>query len=1054
MITDETVRRRSTRKRGIVDEADADDEACSPMTSTTTTTTTVTAIAQKEKGERETFGATAVQQQMVNNYIGCETTQSVPASPTGAMATSTTSTTTASNPPPTSASATANIETATTAAKDIPPSTQPPTDSSSPNNINIRTPPVANVQTPLLVPPVEPIAEASLPPTSSSSSSSQSFHHLDKKFSPELNYMLVEFRKLELQLLGAPPPTNSSYSQQRQVKNEAAGSKERREKLHGFILHLEDTMRQIAEGCAMEKQQLQKHQLDGNNDYDKEEQVRAAQRLEEHILTNLLPVKVRLTRQLAAQRGASRNPATAPVRPGGGEGGSVGGVSSVIISGDRVGDAGVVEGSSCITTMPTAAKEGTFAAAAEAKRKAHERMVLLQAERRRLLEKSGEGAGGGPSSFLSSLSFSAGVDIGGVASTATAVTSKQGVVPSYYGMPIGQAGGSFLTSRLHGRVLGGGGAGTAAGAAIVGGAAAGKVVPTSLPRAAAPAMPSNMARTTALADPSSAAKAAAPPGRDTPTLSTPAAKRRMVLYAGMAPGSTQVSSSINAVAGVHPGFIDEQTAKMVTLVDEERIRVERLEKCAARVALGMNGKASNNRDIANDVCEIVGMKVLGSGSNRSPEGVVDGGGDSTQQMIDFEEHSTSIGLRQLPQTKMSVAQHHYQHMAESGDDASSVVRSKPKPTRPHIPLNFNDPSLDQSQRFEVRLQEARWRQRKRRRDRRRKRSGIRTGTPDNGNGYKILPGNFSQQLRQAPAVLPPQHFLGNANGERKHGDSHTANSAGRIPYSLGPSTPGLGGGGGKGGGGGGDNSMKSGSSNSRPIEYICAICNEHYSFNCDMNPWWALSNHECPKCGKTQIPRLDIAAQANAIEYHPALLAHLDEGNTKTERGDSGVVESSSYPPLDTSLSANTPANTSTTTSMAMGLHVIPYQPNAVATGTQGGMSYVTRPINPALAVGIARDTSSYSDSDVSHTDESDGEGGSGIVNGGFNYDESSDDEEATPFATRGDNNMDGDDDSVAREESVEREEFGYEYKGEKMSDDQARRLLVLIEHASTCPGR
>jgi hypothetical protein len=52
---------------------------------------------------------------------------------------------------------------------------------------------------------------------------------------------------------------------------------------------------------------------------------------------------------------------------------------------------------------------------------------------------------------------------------------------------------------------------------------------------------------------------------------------------------------------------------------------------------------------------------------------------------------------------------------------------------------------------------------------------------------------------------------------------------------------------------------------------------------------------------------------------------------------------------------------------------------------------------------------------------------------------------------------MDGDaddDDSVAREESVEREEFGYEYKGEKMSDDQARRLLVLIEHASTCPGR
>ena len=44
--------------------------------------------------------------------------------------------------------------------------------------------------------------------------------------------------------------------------------------------------------------------------------------------------------------------------------------------------------------------------------------------------------------------------------------------------------------------------------------------------------------------------------------------------------------------------------------------------------------------------------------------------------------------------------------------------------------------------------------------------------------------------------------------------------------------------------------------------------------------------------------------------------------------------------------------------------------------------------------------------------------------------------------------------DSVTREEKVEKEEFGFEYKGEKLSDDQAKRLLVLIEHASTCPGR
>ena len=78
--------------------------------------------------------------------------------------------------------------------------------------------------------------------------------------------MLVEFRKLlERQLLGAPaaealtatltststnPPSRGG---QAPLKNETAGSKERREKLYGFILHLEETMGQIAEGFASEE---------------------------------------------------------------------------------------------------------------------------------------------------------------------------------------------------------------------------------------------------------------------------------------------------------------------------------------------------------------------------------------------------------------------------------------------------------------------------------------------------------------------------------------------------------------------------------------------------------------------------------------------------------------------------------------------------------------------------------------------------------------------------------------------------------------------------------
>lgn len=64
----------------------------------------------------------------------------------------------------------------------------------------------------------------------------------------------------------------------------------------------------------------------------------------------------------------------------------------------------------------------------------------------------------------------------------------------------------------------------------------------------------------------------------------------------------------------------------------------------------------------------------------------------------------------------------------------------------------------------------------------------------------------------------------------------------------------------------------------RNVEYTCALCNEIYSSTCDCNPWWALAQHECLKCHKVQIPRVDISAPANAIEYHPALLAHADDG--------------------------------------------------------------------------------------------------------------------------------------------------------------------------------
>jgi len=76
----------------------------------------------------------------------------------------------------------------------------------------------------------------------------------------------------------------------------------------------------------------------------------------------------------------------------------------------------------------------------------------------------------------------------------------------------------------------------------------------------------------------------------------------------------------------------------------------------------------------------------------------------------------------------------------------------------------------------------------------------------------------------------------------------------------------------------------------RVVEYICSQCSEAYSSTCDFNPWWALAQHKCPKCQKTQIPRIDITSPANVIEYHPALLSHLEDGG----RGGGGPIPANS----------------------------------------------------------------------------------------------------------------------------------------------------------------
>ena len=139
------------------------------------------------------------------------------------------------------------------------------------------------------------------------------FRHLSQKYLEELDYMLREFQRLERQLLGAKTMQTA----------ESTGSKERREKLHSFIQHLDETIQQIRTGCQLEaagkstvtETTTTTTTTTGLAQPTKEkEEEENVQKLEEHILANLLPVKVRLKKQLAAQQGAKHNPAGMPVR--------------------------------------------------------------------------------------------------------------------------------------------------------------------------------------------------------------------------------------------------------------------------------------------------------------------------------------------------------------------------------------------------------------------------------------------------------------------------------------------------------------------------------------------------------------------------------------------------------------------------------------------------------------------------------------------------------------------------------------------------------------------
>lgn len=142
---------------------------------------------------------------------------------------------------------------------------------------------------------------------------------------------------------------------------------------------------------------------------------------------------------------------------------------------------------------------------------------------------------------------------------------------------------------------------------------------------------------------------------------------------------------------------------------------------------------------------------------------------------------------------------------------------------------------------------------------------------------------------------------------------------------------------------------------------------------------------------------------ANQIEYHPALLAHAEEGSGG---GGGGMATS-------------TPA----VAPMSAVHHVNPSHP-----GVKGYQNHALTQ-NAKLSCYPASD--SEEESDLSELSDAGDLSDASLDDGGANDD--------TPMT-------DG--------ELAELELFGKEYEGPKLTPDHASRLLVLMAHAQTCPGR
>ena len=262
----------------------------------------------------------------------------------------------------------------------------------------------------------------------------------------------------------------------------------------------------------------------------------------------------------------------------------------------------------------------------------------------------------------------------------------------------------------------------------------------------------------------------------------------------------------------------------------------------------------------------------------------------------------------------------------------------------------------------------------------------------------------------------------------------------------------------------------------RNVEYMCSTCNEKYTKKislhgtkivgnsnhsapdsidtCDMkhNPWWAIRREECPKCHEQQIPRIDISSPCNLFEYHPALLAHINEDGNSSHGGShltsiipqnlptqyvapaSPVIESTEAAQLGSLKSkGDNHSNRKFTHTPLSHFGSAHYYPSL-----QHQASYLKRSASYASE---SLSSSSSDSADCAFIDDSGSENGESAKCN--NLDEIDDTE---------------DEEDLERElliwEKYGNEDYGNSYSGPKLSEADSARILVLMNHASTCPGR